>query len=360
MIDNHGLFKSNCFDEPHNSGANRVISNCFLPLAWELKCTKHYEHDDLMVIAENMDHLYFTLAPNTIATVRQVRLNKTRCGKRGSKLKKQFSNPITHQAGINFHNIMGIRRCSMITRKLFHLSGPMAHCQSIWNKDLIVHEHLVANNLEFAILTETWLMDNFDDTVWCVTSSHQNCGFKLLTSNHNSRRDGGLAIVYKDGLEVDLIQEGELPSFHFAIWRIKSWNQCFFAISIYRPPYIPSNHWCKFITEFAEWFSYITTQYKNTIVLGDLNFHVNDNMDVNANIFQDTMAATCLAQWVDFPPHRLGNALDLVFTECSSNITITSCTRAHCGQITSQWKCFSTYQNSHSHVKNCSIIKLDP
>ena len=172
-----------------------------------------------MVLAANMDCLYFTLAQNTIATVRQLRLNKTRCGKRGSNLKRPCKNPTTHQTRINFHNIMVNRRCSMITRKLFHLSGLMANCQSIRNKDLLVHEHLVANNLECAILTETWLMDNLDNTMWCVTSPLQNCGFKLLTSNCNNWRGSGLAIVYKDGLEVDLIQEGEIPSFHFAIWK---------------------------------------------------------------------------------------------------------------------------------------------
>ena len=141
----------------------------------------------------------------------------------------------------------------MITRKLFHLSGLMANCQSFRNKDLIIHEHLVANNLEFAILTETWLMDNLDDTVWHVTSPLQNCGFKLLTSNHNSRRGGGLAVVYKDGLSGSY-PGGELLSFHFVIWKIKSMNQWFFAISIYRPPYTPSNPVTnvQFITEFAE------------------------------------------------------------------------------------------------------------
>ena len=95
--------------------------------------------------------------------------------------------------------------------------------------------------------------------------------------------------MYKDGLEMDLIQEGELPSFHFAIWKIKSENQRVFAISIYRPPYTPSNPITdvQFITEFAEWIPYITIQHKNTIVLGDFNFHVNYSMDVSANIFQD-------------------------------------------------------------------------
>ena len=89
-------------------------------------------------------------------------------------------NHITHQIGINFHNIVAVRRSSMIARKPFHLSGLMANCQSIQNKDLTVHEHLVSNNIDCRIFTETWLMDNLDDIVWCVTFPLQNCGFKSL------------------------------------------------------------------------------------------------------------------------------------------------------------------------------------
>ena len=220
---------------------DRAIFNCSLPFAWKPGDTKHYEHDDLMVTAANMDHSHFILAPNTITTVRQLRLNKARCSKRGGSIIRQCNNSITHQTGITFHNIMAVRRCSMITRKPFHLLGLMANCQSIKNKDLTVHEHLVVNNFDFAILTETWLTDNLDDIVWFAMFALQNCGFRILTSNHNSRRGGGLAIVYKEGLEVNLVQEGELPSFYFANWRIKSGNQCIFAISIYRPPYTSTN-----------------------------------------------------------------------------------------------------------------------
>ena len=50
-------------------------------------------------------------------------------------------------------------------------------------------------------------------------------------------------------------------------------------------------------------------------------------MDVNASIFQNIMAATVLSQWVDFPTHKLGNTWDLVFTKCSSNIAVSSCTQ---------------------------------
>ena len=111
-----------------------------------------------------------------------------------------------------------------------------------------------------------------------------------------------MATVHREGLEVNLVQEGELPYFQFAMWMIKSGNQCIFPVSIYRPPYTTTNQItdAQFITDFAEWIPYITIQYKNTIILGDFNIHVNDSKDVNANILQDAMAATGLFQWVDF------------------------------------------------------------
>ena len=285
--------------------------------------SKQYEHDELMVIAANIDRLHFILAPKVIATIRHLQLNKKRCGRRVGRLTRpQGDNHTNHQIGINFHNIAAVRRSLMIARKPFHLSGLMANCQIIKNKDLIVHEHLVSNNIDFG----TWFLENSDDIVWCVTSPLQNCGFKILKSNWKSRRGGSVAIVYREGLDVDLVQEGELPSFQFAIWRIESGNQCVFAVSIYRAPNTTANQItdAQFTTDFAEWIPYITIQHKNTIILGDFNIIIND---VNASIFQDVMAASGLSQWVDCPTHRLGNTLDLVFTKCSSNIAVSSCTQ---------------------------------
>ena len=54
-----------------------------------------------------------------------------------------------------FHNIAAARRSSMIARKPFHLSGIMANCQSIKNKDLVIHKHLVSNNIDTGIFTDT-------------------------------------------------------------------------------------------------------------------------------------------------------------------------------------------------------------
>ena len=146
--------------------------------------SKQYDHDELMVIAANMDQLHFILAPKVIATIRQLQLNKKRHGRGSGRFtRQQCDNYTNHQTGINFHNIVDVRRLLVIARKPFHLLGIIANCQSIKNKDLVVHEHLVSNNIDFEIFTETWLSENSDDIVWCVTSPLQNCGFRILTSN---------------------------------------------------------------------------------------------------------------------------------------------------------------------------------
>ena len=125
------------------------------------------------------------------------------------------------------------------------------------------------------------------------------------------------------------MQEGELPSFQICHLEDRVWESVCFAVSIYRPPYTTINQItdAQFTTAFAEWIPNITMQYKNAIILGDFNIHINDNMDANASIFQDVMAATGLSQWVDFSTHKLGNTLDLVFTKCSSTIAVSSCTQ---------------------------------
>ena len=108
----------------------------------------------------------------------------------------------------------------MIARKSFHLLGLMANCKSIKNKDLIVHEYLVSNNIDFGIFTKAWLLENSDDILWCVTCPLQNCdilwcvtcplqncGFNILTSNQKSRRGGSLAFVYREALRWTLFRK---------------------------------------------------------------------------------------------------------------------------------------------------------
>ena len=57
----------------------------------------------------------------------------------------------------------------------------------------------------------------------------------------------------------------------------------------------------------------------NVLILGNFNIHINDQTDEDANIFSDTMEALWLSQHVEHATHRLGNTLDLIFTETNGN-----------------------------------------
>ena len=78
--------------------------------------------------------------------------------------------------------------------------------------------------------------------------------------------------------------------------------------------------------EFTVWLASISGSFRNMIVLGDFNIHINDENDNETGIFVDTMIALGFNQHVSFPTYRAGNILDLVFTETCNSIEVKSCT----------------------------------
>ena len=62
--------------------------------------------------------------------------------------------------------------------------------------------------------------------------------------------------------------------------------------------------------------------YRNVIICGDFNMHIDNPSDTEAQIFMDTMEALGLQQHVRFQIHQAGNILDLIFTEATSQFSI--------------------------------------
>ena len=62
----------------------------------------------------------------------------------------------------------------------------------------------------------------------------------------------------------------------------------------------------------------------NVLILGDFNLNINDQTDEYTGIFTDTMEALGLSQHVEHPTHRLGNTLDLIFSETNGNTQLDS------------------------------------
>ena len=64
----------------------------------------------------------------------------------------------------------------------------------------------------------------------------------------------------------------------------------------------------------------LRTSYKNMIILGDLNLHLNDPNDLVAGQFMENLEALGLYQCVTFPTHKSNNTLDVIISDIISKI----------------------------------------
>ena len=62
--------------------------------------------------------------------------------------------------------------------------------------------------------------------------------------------------------------------------------------------------------------------YRDIIISGDFNMHIDYLTDTEAQIFNDTMDALQLKQHDSFETHHAGKILDLLFPEITSQLTM--------------------------------------
>ena len=80
-----------------------------------------------------------------------------------------------------------------------------------------------------------------------------------------------------------------------------------------------------FIDDITDHLMTLLSTATNNIILGDFNMNLNDINSNDACTFLDTFTALGLTQHVTTSTHVKGNILDLMFTEETSNIKLTSC-----------------------------------
>ena len=94
-------------------------------------------------------------------------------------------------------------------------------------------------------------------------------------------------------------------------------------LGIYHPPYSTSQKITNlmFLDELMDHLTEWMSSFKNILIGGNFNIHIDDTEDPDAQIFNNTMEALGL-QHVMFQTHQAGNILDLIFTEIISKLDI--------------------------------------
>ena len=160
-------------------------------------------------------------------------------------------------------------------------------------------------------ITETWLKSTIDATIVRELTPK---GYSHKPLSRSSRKGGGVALLYKSTIDIKKPVHNVYRTFeHIEYMRTDTSSIGLRLIVIYRPPPSQKNR----LTFFEEWTSFVdglVITPGKFIIMGDINFHLDDTSDCNASRFRASIKSTGLIMHVREPTHRNGHTLDVLLT----------------------------------------------
>lgn len=201
------------------------------------------------------------------------------------------------------------------------------NAQSVKNKASSLADLITDLDMDIMALTETWLGTAVDQQ---VIGDLVPSGYNILSVPRlDNRRGGGVAVVFKSGLSVNLVsstQDKLYNQFEHMDCTISSRDCSIRLCVVYRPPPCSRNG-LKTTDFFEEWSKYLdqlSASHVDHILVGDLNFHLDlpsNTCTAQLNSLLDTHGLT---QHITGPTHRKGHTLDVVITRESSESLLCS------------------------------------
>ena len=336
----------------NTSGIAARTSRTFIPsqtkatdLSYNLKTLRQIQQ-----MAEN-DTRYKILSFGTIRRVHELGINR-------KKYRLKVRKPPILQQGCNTNNLIHIKpqqaKCPPPPTKPVKIAT--GNVQSLKNKEQPLLHQLIDKDIDIMIVTETWLTK--DDTIWLEACDLNKDTYRIQSAHHQNGRGGGLALIHRSTCNTKLIAQGQTRSFEYATWQLTTKKNNITVTGIYHPP--PTNTITNrmFIDDVTDHLMTLLSTATNNIILGDFNMHINDINSNGACTFLDTFTALGLTQHVTMSTHVKGNILNLMFTEETSNIKLTSC---QAGPFLSDHKLVTASLNIHRQPierKKLSVCKL--
>ncbi|XP_078537286.1 uncharacterized protein LOC144823027 [Lissotriton helveticus] len=177
-----------------------------------------------------------------------------------------------------------------------------------------MHDLLSKKQWDLVFLTETWLdQDSMPEVIDAMPM-----GYSLLRLDREIGRGGGIAIIARQGLQCQLEQakivDGEVGSFSISV----NGNCTLKGLLVYRPPGTAA----RFSESLLEGITEAAVRVDKYLVLGDLNFHLDDPTDKVAREFHQAMkelhfeqkVKKTLTNWVTYwtPFSLIGNRQEVL------------------------------------------------
>jgi hypothetical protein len=196
-----------------------------------------------------------------------------------------------------------------------HLKWMCFNVQTCRQKCITISELICDNDLDFAMLTETWLYPDGDEAyVNAMTPHGYDCySFPRQPGSCFGTRGGGIAIITKSTLSTNFKLTRLVPTSFEAVECKLSINQVTLScICIYRPPYRPANKMTDsiFVLELSDFLASYTTCTGDVSFTGDFNLHFNDDTDACVKRMKTVLFDLGLSQVITVPTHKSGNTID--------------------------------------------------
>ena len=190
------------------------------------------------------------------------------------------------------------------------------NCQSLRNKVCKVAEHLINNNIDMCFLQETFMKQH--DTA--IISELEENSFKMFSFPRNDGREhGGLGVISKFQIKLKCNKSSTSNTYktfeHFEA-TMKTNQGLIRFCNIYRPPYSEKHRFTisQFLVEFEEYLKTLVLKPGYSILVGDLNIHMEKVNDHNTHAFTDILNSYGFVQTVSqgVKTQVSGGILDLI------------------------------------------------
>ena len=206
---------------------------------------------------------------------------------------------------------------------------------SIKNKTKSIRNYIIDNDIDIMAFSETWLYAADEENAFYINQVTPN-GYEMKdAARQDGRIGGGVALIFKKSLHKVVIKSSSKSAcvmtdqFEYMICDVFQTSDARSKITIvvvYRPSPTSKNNlrlklfwkdWLKFARQFA-------SNHREVIIVGDLNFHLNDINNSSTKKFNSILTQLGLVQHISKPTHTAGNTLDVLITKPDSKIVLES------------------------------------
>jgi hypothetical protein len=201
-----------------------------------------------------------------------------------------------------------------------HIKLCYLNARSVCNKADDIADLITDQGADICAITETWLRPGKQDHI--TLGNIHPPGFKVAHVPRKSGKGGGVALVYRDTLSVDVQKRPQYTSFETIEALVSTGNDCVRLVNIYRPPSSSKHGQCSsvFLDEFSTYIDSMSTMSGRLLGTGDFNYHFDDALKTDASEFRKLMFSLNLNQHISEPTHINGHTLDLILTRSTDDI----------------------------------------